>query len=55
MDFLLDSFLKKIVQLTTFVSDLPSQYKPTVLISILVITIITIIALKVGKKNVDMD
>ena len=48
MDFLLDSFL-------TFVSDLPSQYIPTVLISILVIIIITIIALKMGKKNVDMD
>jgi len=39
----------------SFLSDLPSQYVPTVLISLLIIIIITLIALKVGKKNVDKD
>jgi hypothetical protein len=39
----------------SFVSDLPSQYIATVLISLLIIIVITLIALDAGKKNADFD
>ena len=41
--------------LKTFVSELPSEYITTVLISLLIIIVITVIALNVGKKNADID
>ena len=41
--------------LKTFVSELPSEYIATVLISLLIIIAITLIALNVGKKNADID
>jgi hypothetical protein len=36
-----------------WLNDLPSQYLPTLLISLLIIIILTIVALRAGKKNVD--
>jgi hypothetical protein len=33
---------------------LPSQYIPTVLVSILVLIVLTFIGLRAGKKNVDV-
>ena len=51
----MDTFSESINQLRTFVSELPSEYIATVLISLLIIIAITLIALIVGKKNVDID
>ncbi len=36
-----------------WLNDLPSQYLPTLLIGLLIIIILTIAALRAGKKNVD--
>ena len=51
----MDTFSESINQLRTFVSELPSEYIATVLISLLIIIVITVIALNVGKKNADID
>jgi ABC-type transport system involved in cytochrome bd biosynthesis fused ATPase/permease subunit len=48
-------FSESINQLKTFLSELPSEYITTVLVSLLIIIAITLIALIVGKKNVDID
>ena len=45
---------KNINQEATSTSDLSSQYIFTIIISILMIIFITLLALKVGKKNVDV-
>ena len=46
----MNTFSESINQLKTFVSELPSEYIATVLISLLIIIAITLIALIVGKK-----
>ena len=48
-------FSESISHLRTFVSELPSEYVATVIISLVIIIAITLIALNVGKKNVDID
>jgi len=48
-------FSESISHLRTFVSELPSEYVATVIISLAIIIAITLIALNVGKKNVDID
>jgi hypothetical protein len=48
-------FSESINQLKTFLSDLPSEYVSTVIISLVIIIVITVIALNVGKKDVDID
>ncbi len=48
------AYLKSTEQQATVEIGLPSQYVPTVLISIVVLTGLTLIALKVGSKNVDV-
>ena len=48
-------FSENINQLKTFVSELPSEYVATVLISLVIIIVVTLIALNVGKKNADID
>ena len=50
----MDTFSESINQLRTFVSELPSEYVATVLISLLIIIILTIVALRAGKKNMDV-
>ena len=45
---------KNINQEATSTADLPSRYIFTLIISILLIIFITLLALKVGKKNVDI-
>ncbi len=47
-------YLKSTEQQTTVASGLPSQYVPTVLISILVLIALTFIGLRFGKKDVDV-
>jgi ABC-type transport system involved in cytochrome bd biosynthesis fused ATPase/permease subunit len=51
----MDTFSESINQLRTFVSELPSEYVATVIISLVIIIAITLIALNVEKKNVDID
>ena len=51
----MNTFSESINQLRTFVSELPSEYVATVLISLLIIIVITLIALDAGKKNADFD
>ena len=51
----MDTFSESINQLRTFISELPSEYIATVIISLVIIIAITLIALNVGKKNVDID
>ncbi len=48
------AFLKSTEQQTDVAIGLPSQYVPTVLISILVLIGLTLIGLKAGSKNVDV-
>ncbi len=50
----LKNLYKNINQETTSTTDLPSRYIFTLIISILLIIFITLLALKVGKKNVDI-
>ena len=50
----LKNFDKNINQEATSTTDLPSRYIFTLIISILLIIFITLLALKVGKKNVDI-
>jgi len=50
----LKNFDKNINQEATSTADLPSRYIFTLIISILLIIFITLLALKVGKKNVDI-
>jgi|TARA_Y100000031_G_C8019574_1_gene291895 hypothetical protein len=38
-----------------WLNDLPSQYLVTLLISILIIIILTIAALRAGEKNMDIE
>ncbi len=45
---------KNINQEATSTTDLPSRYIFTLIISILLIIFLTLLALKVGKKNVDI-
>ncbi len=45
---------KNINQETNFVSDLSPRYKISVIVSILLIIFLTLLALRVGKKNVDI-
>ncbi len=47
-------FLKSTEQQKNVDVGLPPQYKPTLIISILLLIALTLIALKVGKKNVDV-
>jgi mono/diheme cytochrome c family protein len=47
-------YLKSTEQLTDVATGLPSQYLPTVLLSIFVLIGLTLIGLRVGKKNVDV-
>ncbi len=51
----MNTFSESINQLRTFVSELPSEYIATALISLLIIIAITLIALSVGKKNIDIN
>jgi cytochrome c551/c552 len=48
------AYLKSTEQQAIVVTGLPSQYVPTVLISILVLIGLTLIGLRVGKKEVDV-
>ena len=48
------AYLKSTEQQAIVAVGLPSQYMPTVLISILVLIALTIIGLKVGSKDVDV-
>ena len=48
-------FSESINQLKTFLSELPSEYVATVIISLVIIIVVTLIALNVGKKNADID
>ena len=50
----LKNFDKNINQEATSTTDLPSRYIFTLIISILLIIFLTLLALKVGKKNVDI-
>ena len=51
----MNTFSESFNQLKTFVSELPSEYIATVIISLVIIIAITLIALNVGKKNADID
>ncbi|MDP6681150.1 MAG: hypothetical protein QGF80_05370 [Pelagibacteraceae bacterium] len=44
----------KYLQNLQWLNDLPSQYLPVLLISLLIIIILTIVALITGKKNIDV-
>ncbi len=48
------SYLKSIEKQAVVTTGLPSQYIPTVIISILVLIGLTLIGLKAGSKNVDV-
>ncbi len=48
------SYLKSIEQEATVDTGLPSQYMPTVIISIVLLIGLTLIGLKVGRKQVDI-
>ncbi len=48
------AYLKSTEQQAIVTTGLPSQYMPTVLISILVLIGLTLIGLRVGKKEVDV-
>jgi len=48
------AYMKSTEQQAIVASGLPSQYTPTVLISILVLIGLTLIGLRVGKKEVDV-
>jgi cytochrome c551/c552 len=48
------AYLKSTEQQANVATGLPSQYMPTVLISILVVIGLTLIGLRVGKKKVDV-
>ena len=49
------AYLKSTEQQANVVTGLPSRYIPTVLISILVLISLTLIGLRVGKKDVDVS
>ncbi len=48
------AYLKSTEQQAIVAVGLPSQYIPTVLVSILVLTVLTLIGLRAGKKKVDV-
>ncbi len=48
------AYLKSTETLTNVPTSLPSQYWPTVLISILALIFLTLVGLRVGKKKVDV-
>ncbi len=48
------AYLKSTEQLANVVTGVPSQYRPTVFISILVLIGLTLIGLRVGRKEVDV-
>jgi len=48
------AYLKSTGQQANAATGLPSQYKPTVLISIGVLVLLTLIALIAGRKKVDV-
>ena len=48
------AYLKSTEQQENVATDLPSQYMPTVLISIVVLIILILIGLRAGKKEVDV-
>jgi cytochrome c len=48
------AYMKSTEQLANVVTGIPSQYRPTVFISILVLIGLTLIGLRVGKKEVDV-
>ncbi len=48
------AYMKSTEQQAIVASGLPSQYMPTVLVSILVLIILTFVGLRSGKKNVDV-
>ncbi len=48
------SYLKSIEQETTVAAGLPSQYIPTVIVSIVFLIGLTLIGLRVGRKKVDV-
>ncbi len=49
------AYLKSTEQQANVVTGLPSKYKPTVFISILVLIGLTLIGLRVGKKDMDVS
>ncbi len=49
------AYLKSTEQQANVATGLPSQYMPTVLISILVLISLTLIGLRVGKKDMDVS
>ncbi len=48
------AYLKSTEQKANVVTGIPSQYIPTVLVSILVLIVLTFIGLRAGKKEVDV-
>ncbi len=48
------AYMKSTEQLANVVTGIPSQYRPTVFISILVLIGLTLIGLRVGRKEVDV-
>ena len=48
------AYMKSTEQLANVVTGVPSQYRPTVFISILVLIGLTLIGLRVGRKEVDV-
>jgi cytochrome c553 len=48
------AYMKSTEQLANVVTGVPPQYRPTILISILVLIGLTLIGLRVGKKEVDV-
>ena len=48
------AYMKSTEQLANVVTGVPSQYRPTVFISVLVLIILTFVGLRSGKKNVDV-
>jgi len=48
------SYLKSIEKQMTVSAGIPSEYFPTILISILLLIGITLVGLRVGKKKVDV-
>ena len=48
------AYLKSTEQQANVVTGFPSQYLPTVLVSLLVLIILTFVGLRSGKKNVDV-
>ena len=48
------SYLESIEQQAVVASGLPSQYVPTVIISVVLLIVLTLIGLIVGRKKVDV-